>query len=747
MRAMKKRAALAITLGITGAMASQAVAQFTISNNITASSYSPYVATDDSGVSVGYTVLAVANAGLPGVEQNGPFPSAIIGTATGTLSGGVGIVSAYEFDATYGFRFIGENNSTTSTGAQSSAALAVNTAGEVIGTSPRDFSGSASSGVLGQDAWISTTTAGAGLNAGSVSTATLGLSGNGFYYANTSGYGTYSYSAPVGIDSSGDVVGTTSRYAGPSYTTPSTSLGTSAWYQPYGGTASEVGLTNSDGDFYNTTLTLAGGGTMSVPIYNDTPKATNTSGEVIGTATAYTGTTASTSLGNDAWVSIGGTGLAIGGINFNTSGGTLATTTVTAYGATQTVPGPTITGLGGSQFIGGYNATSGTAPTTFTYGYIPSGTIGTDYQTQLKRSTSAVAINAVGQVGLQSTYYSNDTYYYTGQDAYVYTPPTLSNGTFSPTAGIYAQVGLTTASWTANAGTSSILAGSTSFVNTVGQRSSTIVSLNDAGQAAGYSYVYVGTGSSYFGSGQAAWYASPAGGGAYNTPVQIGLYNTASVVPANESTTTTVHVQQTNTYDAVGAYSDTPSLMNKYGEVAGTSARYSSTGSGMGTDAWLYDPKNGGTTFVIDAAAEATNTYVSMNINYLSDSGVVVGQISTGSGTTSSGASAYSGFVWAEANPNVLINLDTSTSGLSTAKLQNIASSYFADLGGDTLLTSGLSTNPNLLYGTTYATVDSLETLTPEPGSLSILGIGAVVMLRRRRHRAAAPVASSAAAN
>ena len=155
------------------------------------------------------------------------------------------------------------------------------------------------------------------------------------------------------------------------------------------------------------------------------------------------------------------------------------------------------------------------------------------------------------------------------------------------------------------------------------------------------------------------------------------------------------------------------------------------------------DPnKNGGSTFVIDATAEATSTYVAMNINYLSDNGVVVGQMATGTGTTSSGASAYSAFVWSEANPNVLVPLTTSTAGLSAASLQTIANSYFADLTGYSLLATALSNNPN-----SSAQYDSLVSLTPEPASISILGLGAITMLRRRRHRAMNAVTYTAAAN
>ena len=155
------------------------------------------------------------------------------------------------------------------------------------------------------------------------------------------------------------------------------------------------------------------------------------------------------------------------------------------------------------------------------------------------------------------------------------------------------RLSLTAGSFPSQIAKTSVSAGSTSFVDNIGTRSSTITALNASGQAAGYSSIYVGSAANYFNSGQAAWYASPNSNfTAYNT-VQIGLYNTGNVIPSNETTLTNVHVSQSTSNSGLGVYNDAPSspLMNKYGEVAGTSYRFNSVGNTMGTDAWLYGPQ------------------------------------------------------------------------------------------------------------------------------------------------------------
>ena len=194
MRAMNKRAALAITLGITGALTRQAAAQYTISNSITASSYSPYQTNNTLGQNVNFTSLQITTPGTQAIEGNGGSAEALVGNMTGlntainpnTLTPyNVNNTSAFEFDATYGFRIIGENTQTAN-GGISSSVTSENASGQVIGTSQRDSSSVNTAGVLGTDAWISTTTGGT-VNHATVYTVTVGVANAATLNFNSSG--------------------------------------------------------------------------------------------------------------------------------------------------------------------------------------------------------------------------------------------------------------------------------------------------------------------------------------------------------------------------------------------------------------------------------------------------------------------------------------------------------------------------------------------------------------------------------
>ena len=281
--------------------------------------------------------------------------------------------------------------------------------------------------------------------------------------------------------------------------------------------------------------------------------------------------------------------------------------------------------------------------------------------------------------------------------------------------------------------------GVTSFVNSgsasnVGALNSLPVAMNAAGTVTGTQTTYVGQGTNaagtayaYTQSGRAAWSATPSG-----VLTQIGLHNqgptstfTAAAGAANAGYTAnfTIH-QNPSTY---GTYQDVPQFINSSGLIAGNSQRYSSTGGSLGVDAWVYDPA-AGTTYAVDPTDENNATYVFENVDYLSDSGFVVGQIKTGS---SSGP--LSTYIWNDAAPT------TSFTILNGVDVDNLTSSGFADLinsyyvnpaGTITYETAGTTANTSTVNG--LATVSGV----PEPTSLSVVALSLCGLARRRRRTA-----------
>lgn len=715
----------AITAGIASVVGNHAMAQsYTTSNIFTVSAASPYVATDTgSGPGNGSTDTytgyynAISSISASSASPNGPY-DILTGTLSGTSSyNGSSVTTAFAYNST-GFALIGDYTENVY-GQHSASTNGVNTFGQVIGYESRNSayntSSSGGTGVLGEEAWLYTPGSGSqylGLfQANDTYTATVNSS-----YGLT---GTYSVQVPQFINSTGYVAGSTNRYEGDLSTTPATSLGKSSWVEvpsinnsasltPY-----EVGLTGT-GNSTSYTYSNVGGGTITSPYYSNSITEIGASGAVAGTSTAFSGTVynSSTSIGTDAWTEVPGASSAtrIGAVTFNSSStiptyyGTPITVTNTYNGGsntyTQTIPSPTIT------------MTSGTFAAPFTYGYISAtASLGSSYYTQVSRSNTVTAISSTGLVGVNSSYYYNNTSTVAGQDSFIYNPAT----------GTYTQVGLTTSSWN----TSGATPGVDSFVNPAGHRSSTVSFINANGQSAGTSALYIpGYTSSSF--TQAAWYANASG-----VPTQIGLYNTADGY----------HV---NSYNGSGSqysqyeYSDSITNMNDKGMVAGYSYRYNSiTGSQNGQDAWVYDPNNispqtGTNMWIVDPAAEAVSPNSSLEestaIDYLSPSGVAIGQYITGT----SYPYATTAFIWSENNGFSLLNADVTN--LSASGYQNIIEAYYSDSPGSTLLvTAGTVPNSNNFSG------GALITLTgaiPEPTSMSLVGMAGLSLLRRRRRLA-----------
>ena len=711
---------------------------YTIVNPVVASTASPYNTTDPTGQNVNYTGISLGGFVNPSIP-NGPNYTALVGTMSGTFTtngtvlangvttsnAGKNVYTGFLYNAN-GLQLVGLY-STNFNGSYGQASVrGVNSANQVLGGESRSATNSTSTGVLGAEVWLSTPT-----SATTSSDVYLGLFGpNNSYtatYADSNGFsndtGTYSYQSAISLSTGGYAVGTSQRYAGDNapgigqvlsqtvfhstvttnYVATNTSLGQSAWVQTLTGTATEIGLMGVGNSYILSTPTTLGGATVnggvSTPIgtyYSNSVSAVNPSGVAIGSSQAYSNAAAapSTSLGQDGWIYSGGTTSAVG---MYYSGGTFS---VPGYG--------------------------GGAANTFNYYYSPTTNVGVTPNTSQGRNASVSYINASGVVAGTSSYYP----------AGATTSSSRGQVAFSYDGTTYTTLGFTTNNFPSSA--YPLPVGVTSFVNGgpsyVGQASSNPSLINASGTVAGISTTYVGqgvnsTGASlnYTSSGQAAWSATPAG-----VLTQIGLYNQGPTATVTQGSTSN-NPGYSATYDihqnpsTFGTYSDTPSLMNSNGLIAGTAQRYAGTTSGtsMGADAWVYDPGTN-TTYAVDPGDANGTGYVFENIAYLSDTGILVGEIKYASAF----ASPYTAFIWNDANPTTSFTLlnGVNVNGLSAAGFQSLIEGYYA---------SDPTAGPIYVVASTGAapsnTITGLGTLVPEPASLSILAMGAMGLLGRRR--------------
>jgi hypothetical protein len=722
----RRRYAPAVGMGAAvaaGLLAGQSqVHAYALTNTIIASTVAPYNATDTTGQNINYSGFQLAGFGSNSVPE-GSFYTSIDGyvsgkfnTANGTmLSNGVttgdqggNAYTAFIYNAN-GFQLVGAYT-TTSTGAYGQTNIrGVDPTGQVLGGQSRSSPTSTSTGVLGNEVWISSPT-----TATTSSSVFLGLFGpNNTYtktYADANGFsndtGTYSSQSASALSTGGYAVGTSQRYAGDgnaaigqiltgsTAVTNATSLGGSSWIQTATGTPTEIGLFGAGNSY---TLTTASGSATVGTYYSNSVSSVNANGVAFGSSSAYTNAapTPSTSLGSDGFIYNGSTSFAVG-----------------MYSSGQSLSIP--------NYGGG-------TPIAFNYFYSPTTSVGTTNATSQGRSTSLQKINPSGVVIGTSNYYP------TGQT----TSSSRGSIAFATDGTTYTTLGYTANNFPSSA--YPLPVGVQSFVNggpsNVGQATSSVIAINAAGTIAGTSTTYVGAGTNATGAsnnytytGSAAWSSTPAG-----VLTQIGLYNqgptymfapAAGTANAGYSATYDVH-QNPSSY---GAYSDTPSLMNSSGLIAGSSQRYSSTGTSLGADAWVYDPANGGTTYAIDPTDESGIGYVFENIAYLSDNGVLVGEYKNSS------SGNYQAFLWNDANPTTsftLLNINN-VAGLTTAGFQSLIEAYYGD---------DYANGPIYAVGSTGAsasnTISALGTVVvPEPASLSILAMGALSLLGRKRRNA-----------
>jgi hypothetical protein len=690
-------------------LSAKASAQYTLTTDVAVPFYSgdgvtgSTTANSASSASafVDYTSLTLSNLFPISSVPNGTYTSPLLGTTSGTLvaNSAVSEATGWAYDPTHGFRLIGYY-SENSAGSHSAPTLKNANSLGVIGDSPRASAFNTSTSLMGQDAWF--------YNSASGTNTTLGLTGAGFGYTyqNSIGqvFGTSQFSTPYYLNSGGQVTGTSARYAGVAGTGGGGNLGTSVWIQSPAGTPTEIGLTGLGYNYFVSSTVSgynsSGGYTSTAPYsgttYTEGVSGQDSSGDVIGSATAYYNTglggTAQASI-NSSNGSVTGAYTALGqdGWFYNHANG--VTTPVGLYWS-QLAPS-----IAGSQFA--------SLNTQLAYSNIPAASkpVGTSPSNSTYRTTSVYGISSSGQVVGTSGYFNTSSTATNplGTDAFVY----------SPTTGIYTTIGLVSNSFTTIGYPQAV--GQTSFVNPFGARSSTVSAMNDNNQIAGTSAVYVGvgTGQTYVNQGQAAWIANATTG----ATTQIGLWNQSTGIHVSNSTSA-----------GIGVYSDAITSMTESGFVAGYSSRYNaSNGSSFGTDSWVYDASKN-MTFPVDPTDEANGSaYTVSSIFYLSEGGVAVGDYKVGSSSA-----PFNAFIWSEAGG--FDNLGNEVvSGLSSSGYQSLIQGYYSDqYGSNIYATASLPGSPTI----TSAVVTLTGTApVPEPASVALLAAGSAVGLLRRRRR------------
>jgi hypothetical protein len=385
-------------------------------------------------------------------------------------------------------------------------------------------------------------------------------------YSYHSSGGTYQASSPWVIDDAGQVVGYSERY-----TSTGAVEGQDSWF--FNGTGTQqIGLTGAGYSY------ASNGGTYQSSSPSLNAPQINSAGQVIGYSTRYNPT--GTSEGQDSWLFSGTStqqiGLTGAGYSYASSGGTVQQSYPDAINSAGQVIGSSnrYTSSGTSEGSGAwlFNGTStqqlGLTGASYSYS-LAGGTF---------EASGPNSINSAGQVnGVSNRYTSTGTS--EGRDSWFF------NGTS------IRQIGLTGTgySYSSSAGT---------------YQYSVPRWMNEAGQIFGYSNRYTSSGTS---EGQDTWFFNG------TNAQQIGLTGAGYSYSSS-----------------VGTYqSSTPWMMNSNGQVAGTSNRYTSSGTPEGQDCWFF---NGTSTEEIEPPTGAGfsysingNTYEGGQPSEINSAGQVVG--------------------------------------------------------------------------------------------------------------------------
>jgi hypothetical protein len=542
-------------------------------------------------------------------------------------------------------------------------------------------------------------------------------------------------------------------------------FGQDAWVSTKVGNTQSLGLTGANFGYTQTSNLSTGTAPVVVTMTHRSSTASfiNASGQVAGTTSRFvgdasataSGATNSTSLGTSAYLYTPGstpTEIGLMGTNYSynvaaTSGGTIAgsfySNSLVALNSTGEVIG-TATPYYDSSAPGTGTNTEGTS-------------LGKDGWVSIAGTATPVGLY---QAGSDPTGLSSGFHYYGNPS----TSASNNSGTVPGTPG-YGAVG-------SNASESSA-------------RSTSMIGVNTAGVAIGYSSIYGSTGAFV---GQDSFEYIPTGTttGVYQ---QLGYYSGAPLV-ATAGTASSSYVS------ASGARSSTPFAINTSGQVAGTSSLYGVTAGGTSTTSTIAYLSSPATTTIAgtptrvglfgqagDADAGSTAfTHVNSNlgssstITDLTDSGLVGGYSTRYiyNTTTSEGqdawvydsktqttytvdptdaanaaytysqiyylsedgyavgryeaanASVYHSFIWSEAGG--FEDLNANTTGLTAAGYQNLILGFYDGGAGSSVYSTASTTASGSSNG-----LFALTAAVPEPTGLSFLGLGVAGLLRRRR--------------
>jgi hypothetical protein len=342
---------------------------------------------------------------------------------------------------------------------QYSEPVDLNNAGQVIGTSARLTS---AGGDLGQDTWLYNGT----------TTQQIGLTGGDYSYNN--GSGIVQSSTAEGLNSAGQVIGTSARF-----TSAGGDLGQDTWLYN-GNTTQQIGLTGAGYSYNNGSGVFQESYASGVNLLNNT-------GQVTGVSNRYTST--GTSTGQGTWLYNGTSTQQIGligaGYGYNNGSGIYQYSEVSDLNNAGQADGYSFrynsTGYALGQDVWFFNGTTtqqiGLTGAGYSYNAVGFG--GGVFQQSFPASfgTGTAALNNAGQTIGTSDRFSSPLEEYLGQDSWFF------NGTTTQ------QIGLT--------------GGVYSYNNGIGIRQfSRPVELNDAGQVMGFSYRYSSSGGDL---GQDGW--------------------------------------------------------------------------------------------------------------------------------------------------------------------------------------------------------------------------------------------------
>jgi hypothetical protein len=459
----------------------------------------------------------------------------------------------------------------------------------------------------------------------------------------------------VAVNASGLTGGYSYRYA----ENTGYGLGQDAWIDDPNSAAGATLIPSLDptGNTYTGIVNLYG---PTFTYQSSVVRAINNAGTVVGSSFRYLGNnsgsvSAPSNYGQDAWAYTSSGGVKqIGLVGLSTQGGESFTVT-----GTETSVAIAINPQG---TIAGYSDV---------YDYAPAGTLATN-------------LYAHGQIG----------WLYTPASAALATTATVNDiGTqrviTDSNGGKYVRVGLT----------------SVGYNNIYGKETTTIVYVNDKGQACGYSNRY---NTSFVQVGQDAWYDGGDG-------------NSQLILP------TTSGASFSYSYGTSGNMIENSTItgMNNNKLVAGYTNRYTygaTTSSGgasivLGQDAWVYDGATN-KTYTVDVSTALTgataSNYAFSQIEYLSDTGIALGYYQTFSSAAGGTPTGTYLFAWAE-NGTATGNFVTLNQVLTDTNLADAnwaALSHTFTMGSD-----------GTIYGTgtTSSSVASIFALTP-PAPVLLLG-------------------------